>query len=269
MMTGRKSSSEFLPLSPLDTSGSFSMDVRYDLCSGRGDLWGGVALAAAMNALSERVEGMPVVFASAQFLKNKSGARSLVIDSEIASHSRTVAQGYVRGTLDEEDFLRVSACLGKRKKSDAVDTPTPLTVSHYKDCENVDLGKPRTAMHSHTELRLAHGMFGVTGQGKPSDNGVLSMWLRMPQVTNDTGALAILADYMLSGIGNSLGKVAYGVSLDNTIRFARIVPTDWIQCDIKMDHVGNGFGYGTADLFSEDGVLMATASQSVTTHIPE
>ena len=94
------------------------------------------------------------------------------------------------------------------------------------------------------------------------------MWVRMPGVQNDAGALAILADYMLSGIGNSLGKVAYGVSLDNTIRIARLVPTDWVQCDITMDHISDGFGYGTAHLFSEDGVLMATASQSVIVRVP-
>lgn len=267
-MTGRVPSSVFLPLSPLEESRRAALEVRYDLCSGRGDLWGGVALAAAMNALSAQVEDLPVVFASAQFLSNKANAARLVIECEVASRSRTVAQGYVRGRLDDVDFLRVSACLGKRRAADSYDLPSPLKVSRYEDCDAVDLGDPRTAMHSHTELRLAHGMFGVTGQGNPSDNGVLSMWVRMADVANDAGALAILADYMLSGIGNALGTVAFGVSLDNTIRFARMVPTDWVQCDITMDHIGDGFGYGVAHLFSEDGILMATASQSVAVRIP-
>ncbi len=268
-MTERIGSREFLGLDQLDNTPSYAMDVAYELCSGRGDLWGGVALAAAMNALSDQLQGMPLVFASAQFLSNKTRAEQLKIDCEIASQSRTVAQGYARGYLDDVDFLRVAACLGSRNSKEVADAPVPASIPHYDVCDDVDLGDPRTAMHSHTQLRLAHGMFGVTGQGSPSDVGLLSMWVRMPRVVNDIGALAILADYMLSGIGNSLGKVAYGVSLDNTIRAAHPVETDWVQCDITMDHIGNGFGYGTAHLFSEDGVLMATASQSVIVRVPE
>ncbi len=268
-MTSRVSSADFLALSATHDQSSHAMGVRYDLCSGRGDLWGGVALAAAMNALSSQLDDMPIVFASAQFLANKTNAEQLLLECEIASHSRTVAQGYVRGQLDDVDFLRVSACLGNRKGTDIVDACVPATVPRYGDCDEVDLGTPRTAMHTHTQVRLAQGMFGVTGQGAPSDNGVLSLWVRMPKVNNDVGALAILADYMLSAIGNSLRTVAYGVSLDNTIRTARIVPTDWVQCDITMDHISNGFGYGTAQLFSEDGVLMATASQSVIVRLPQ
>lgn len=268
-MPNRKPSKDFLPLTWVEPNTRCEMDVRFDLCSGRGDLWGGVGLAAAMNALQELVEDMPIVFASAQFLANKPNAETLSLSCEIAKQGRTVARGFVVGKLDEVDFIHVSATLGKRSSPGAVDWATPAQIPHYADCMAVDLGDPRTAMHTHTELRLAHGMFGVTGQGTPSEKGLLSMWVRMPNVENDAGTVTILADYMLSGIGNSLGKVAYGVSLDNVIRIARIVPTDWVQCDIIMDHISDGFGYGTAHLFSEDGVLMATANQSVVVSVPD
>lgn len=268
-MSKRISSSEFLPLVRDQDTEKFTLDVRYDLCSGRGDLWGGVALAAAMNALSEQTEGRPIVWASAQFLLNKAEAQTLTLQTEIPVHSRSISQGTVHGLLDETDFIRVAACLGQRRGKEVADWANPAKVLPAKDCPDIELGKPRTAMHTHTELRLAHGMFGVTGQGTPSDDGRLSMWVRMPIVENDAGALAILADYMLSGIGNSLATVAYGVSLDNTIRIARLVQTDWVQCDITMQHISDGFGYGTSHLFSEDGVLMATANQSVIVRVPE
>jgi hypothetical protein len=61
--------------------------------------------------------------------------------------------------------------------------------------------------------------------------------LRLPRVTSNAGSLGILADYALSGIGNLLGKVAHGVSLDNTIRIAHLAPTDWVQCDITKSHI--------------------------------
>ncbi|MDH5737047.1 MAG: thioesterase family protein, partial [Gammaproteobacteria bacterium] len=198
----------------------------------------------------------------------KNGAQTLNLDTEIPVSGRSLSQGIASGFLDGVDFLRVAATLGQRRGEEVADKVHPVKVAPAMDCPEIDLGSPRTAMHSHTELRLARGMFGVNGQGTPSDDGCLSMWIRMPNVLNDPGALAIMADYMLSGIGNSLSTIAYGVSLDNTIRIARLASTDWVQCDVIMEHISDGFGYGTAHLFSEEGLLMATASQSVIVRIP-
>ncbi len=43
---------------------------------------------------------------------------------------------------------------------------------------------------------------------------------------------------------------------------ARLVPTEWVLLDIRIDAVANGFGHGVVHLWAEDGTLMATASQS-------
>ena len=53
-----------------------------------------------------------------------------------------------------------------------------------------------------------------------------------------------------------------GNSLDNTLRVARVVPTEWVLIDMRMHAVRNGFGHGLVHLWAEDGTLMATASQS-------
>ncbi|HRE01851.1 MAG TPA: thioesterase family protein, partial [Ilumatobacteraceae bacterium] len=50
--------------------------------------------------------------------------------------------------------------------------------------------------------------------------------------------------------------------LDNTIRIARLVPTEWVLLDIQVHAVSRGFGHGLVQMFAEDGTLMATASQS-------
>ena len=51
-------------------------------------------------------------------------------------------------------------------------------------------------------------------------------------------------------------------SLDNTIRLVRPVATEWVLLDIRVHAVRDGFGHGLVHLWSGDGVLMATASQS-------
>ena len=69
-------------------------------------------------------------------------------------------------------------------------------------------------------------------------------------------------DYVPFGVGQALGRMAGGTSLDNTIRVARLVPTEWVLIDIAVHAVANGFGHGLVHLWAQDGTLLATASQS-------
>jgi hypothetical protein len=56
---------------------------------------------------------------------------------------------------------------------------------------------------------------------------------------------------------------AGGNSLDNTLRVAHRVPaTDWVLADVRVSAVADGFGHGLVHLWSEDGTLLGTASQS-------
>jgi hypothetical protein len=75
-------------------------------------------------------------------------------------------------------------------------------------------------------------------------------------------SLAILGDYVPFGIGQALGRMGGGNSLDNTLRVYRLVPTEWVLLDIRIDAVAHGFGHGTVHLWSQDGSLLASASQS-------
>jgi len=47
------------------------------------------------------------------------------------------------------------------------------------------------------------------------------------------------------------------------LRVARLVPTEWVLCDIHIHALAHGFGQGLAHLWAEDGTLLATASQSI------
>ena len=64
------------------------------------------------------------------------------------------------------------------------------------------------------------------------------------------------------GIGQAVGRRAGGNSLDNTLRVARRVPTDWVLADVRVHAVADGFGHGLVHLWAEDGTLLGTASQS-------
>jgi acyl-CoA thioesterase len=81
-------------------------------------------------------------------------------------------------------------------------------------------------------------------------------------LTVSAATLAILGDYVPFGVGQALGQMAGGNSLDNTLRVSRLVPTEWVLLDIQVHAIQHGFGHGLVHLWAEDGTLLAIASQS-------
>ena len=96
--------------------------------------------------------------------------------------------------------------------------------------------------------------------------GLPSHW---PKVSTFGGPFGFDHACHLSGLGAALGRHAGGNSLDNTLRIRRIVPTDWVLCDIRMLGVHGGFAHGAMYLYARDGELMATGSQSLIVRIRE
>jgi acyl-CoA thioesterase len=113
------------------------------------------------------------------------------------------------------------------------------------------------------DVRLADARNPMELPGPPSSDGRSALWARLPDVLDMSAAtLAILGDYVPFGIGQALGAQAGGNSLDNTLRVAQLVPTEWVLLDIRVHAVRHGFGHGVVHLWADDGTLLATASQS-------
>jgi hypothetical protein len=107
------------------------------------------------------------------------------------------------------------------------------------------------------KYRLAEEYDGVRGDGRSA------LWVRNPWGDDaQAAALAILGDYVPSGLGQAIGRLHESNSLDNTLRVVRVHPTEWILADIRIQAVRDGFGHGLVHLWAEDGTLLATASQS-------
>jgi acyl-CoA thioesterase len=113
------------------------------------------------------------------------------------------------------------------------------------------------------DVRLANARSWEEIDGHPSPDGRSSLWARLPEVLEMSAAtLGILGDYVPFGIGQALGRLGGGNSLDNTLRMGTLVPTEWVLLDIRVHAVVNGFGHGIVHLWAEDGTLLAMASQS-------
>lgn len=264
----KQSCSEFLSLAhPVDTL-RWQLPVTAAQTGGRGSLFGGVGLAAGIVAL-EQATGKPVVWATGQYLALTQQPVTIDLEVLLPAVGRNVTQGRVVGHVGEREIITILGAAGERPSAaegcwlSCPQAPAP------EDCPEIDRPHEGVTIHDEVELRLARGSFGFTGFGTATEDGRSLLWARMPRVEHDAGALAIIADYMPAALGNALGTIAHSTSLDNTIRFGQMQPSEWVLCDNRVEHLGNGFGYGTVHLWSEAGVLLATASQSMIVRVPD
>ena len=225
-------------------------------------MFGGCGLAACVAAL-EQTTGRPLVWATAQYLSYASPPSILDIDVIVAVAGRHITQARAVGHVCDREILTVNAALGRREFAVEEQWPTMPDVPPPERCPTLPWPAGDGSIASRFDLRVARGHAGTRRDGTPSPDGRSALWVRVAEGLDiSAGALAIVADWMPSGIGQALGRWAGGNSLDNTIRILRPVPTTWVLCDIHIHGVHDGFGHGRIHLWSDSGVLMATGGQS-------
>lgn len=263
----------FFDLRPTHNPHRWYLPLTPDVCVGPpGELFmfGGVGLASAIAAM-ERTTGRPVVWATAQYLSYARPPNVVDLDVWVPASGKYNTQARVIGHVDDREIFTVNAALGSRPSDlsqqwlEMPDAPAPLACPAAEHWRQEGEG-----LHSRLEVRVAKGRYGFDRPGRPEADGRLLLWVRpRGRIAIDAPMLAVIADHVPSGIGNALGKNAGGNSLDNTLRVRRIVPTEWVLCDIRIHGIHGGFGHGAMYLFAEDGELMATASQSVIVRVRE
>jgi acyl-CoA thioesterase len=113
------------------------------------------------------------------------------------------------------------------------------------------------------EVRMARGRSFEELDGTPGTPDP-AMWARIPgHLSLSAATLAIVGDYVSGQVSQPIGQRAMGRSLDNTLRMVQIRPTEWVLCDIRIHALVGGYAQGVAFLWSQDGHLLATASQSI------
>lgn len=258
----------FFGLEPTHNPHRWYLPVRPAIATGHRFLFGGVGLGASIEAL-ERTCERPVVWATAQYLDFAMVDQIVDLDVTIASSGRYTTQARVTGHVGEREIFTVNAALGRR--------PVPQSGSFAEfpgapDPEECDVRSDRwdvgETIGSHTEARLVTARQWAEVEGHPAPGGRVTLWLRMIDVETGPGVLAIFGDYVPYGITQALGRPMFANSLDNTLRVVRHEPTDWVLADIRVHAVHHGFGHGLVHLWSRDGTLLATASQSAIVREP-
>lgn len=253
----------WLGLEPTHNPMRWVLPITPGISTGHQFLFGGCGLGAAIAAL-EGSSGRPVIWATAQYLSYANPPSIMDIDVTIAVEGKQVTQARAVGHVGDREILTVNGALGVRpleaggQWSDMPQVPAP------DECAVRMSRHPGTdSIMDRLDVRLADARGFDELPGPPAVDGRSALWARIPEVLDMSAAtLAILGDYVPFGIGQALGAMAGGNSLDNTLRVGRLVPTEWVLLDIRVDLVANGFGHGVVHLWAEDGTLLATASQS-------
>ena len=253
----------FLGLEPSHNPFRWKLEVRPEVCTGGRFLFGGAGLGAAISAL-EGTSQRSCVWATGQYLSYAKPGEVMDIDITIAVEGHQITQARAVGHVGNREILTVNAALGERPDYPTGQFQVMPDVPPPSEC------KPRPyssdtagTINERLDVRLAKGRQYSEMDGSLGD-GQTVMWARLPDVLEgmDAPALAILGDFVPSGVGQALGVRGGGNSLDNTLRVLRTVPTEWVLLDVRIHGVQRGFGHGVTHLFAEDGTLMATGSQS-------
>ena len=257
----------FLGIRPLDIALSWRLEVTEEVSTPGRFLYGGCALGAGLVAL-EQASGRATAWATAQYLSFAETGSVLDMDVTLAVTGKGVTQGRAVGRVDGREILTVNAALGQGQLDlegtwvEPPDVPPPL------DCPERRLPAMfGNSVLNRVEVRTASGRMMDALDGTRG-SGSSSFWARVPGHLEPSAAtLAIIGDYVSGGVSEPLGVRTMGRSLDNTIRVARLVPTEWILCDIHMQALARGFAHGLAYLWSEDRVLLGIASQTLSVRL--
>ncbi len=263
--------SQFCDLRSTHNPHRWFMPLTPGVCVGPPDnlfMFGGVGLASAIAAM-ERTCGRSLVWATGQYLSYARPPSIVDLDVRTPAVGKHVTQARVTGHVGDKEIFTVNAALGERPSEISHQWVAMPDAPRPEDCEPAEHWRGTSVgLHSRIEVKVAKGRHGR--DGTPSPDGRSLLWFRpRERFAIDSAMLAVAADLVPSGIGNALGRNAGGNSLDNTLRIRRIVPTEWVLCDIHITGVHGGFGHGAINLFAQDGQLMATASQSMIVRVRE
>jgi len=239
-------------------SGRF--ELRGGLVRHDGALYGGTGLAvsvAAMEAATQR----DALWCSTQFVSQPFKGDTVTWEVERLAVGKRAAQLLVRATANDQTAFVAIGSTGI-----AVDGGLTGQYVAMPEVQGPDESPPRmSAMPAepsadswarHVEMREAV----LLGDARPT----VAFWARMRDGEAMTPAvLAFIADFVPLAVARAAGKMGAGSSLDNSMRFhGGVADADWVLIELHGELANGGFGHGSLRVWTEDGNLMATGSQT-------
>ncbi len=255
---------DLLGLAPI-TDGRTSFELNSALVRFDGQLFGGTGLAAVVAAM-EGATGRPALWATVQFVGSATEGERLEVVVEELAHGGTTSQVRVTATVGDRVVLAgLGSTARERDGGFAASFGAMPRVAPPDECGPLTFG----AMEPPPQMK-ARGPFAVGDfRVAPGAHDSQFVWARLDGVDVTRAYLAYIADFVPSAVLRAVGRLGGGTSLDNAMRFGPGVPagTRWVLLDSDPYFAHNGFVHGAARLWTEDGTLVAVASQSAVARI--
>lgn len=259
----------------------------------RGVLYGGAPLAASIT-IAEALTGAPTRWATTHLLRPATTGDRVTLDATVEVAGFKTSQVIVRGTMPAPDapsgdgsnqpvtvFETVMAVGAGRPDEESHQWVTMPDVPGPADAPprptpgaNAAAVEARRKMMANTavgriEQRPALGRFPDGGEATGVPH--IAFWARMPgEPSAAREVLAWLADCVPMAVAAATGRMPAGSSLDNTIRFGALDhDTEWVLVDVTADQLHHGYAYGRVALWTEDGTLLGTGSQTAIVKLVE
>ena len=263
-MTARVPIREFLALEPGDDQLHWRVEIQPRTLTYAGAMHGGALFATAVEALEGAID-RPLVWATAQYLHHAgpTGTIDIAITPEIEGQNTTQARVTLR--VDDTDVLFGFAALGYRSFPHVGRWAiAPVVPSADESAALVSPAAEGEQLLDHYQIRFATGRMIGDLDGTPG-SGRVALWCRVPNGPRPltVGDLALVGDVLMPSLSDTLGVPITANSLDNTLRVVERATTEWVLLDVAIDAAIGGFAHAGARLWTEDGSLLAIASQTL------
>jgi acyl-CoA thioesterase-2 len=266
---------DFFGLETAAGAGRYQVEVANHLSRLDGQLYGGAAIGMSMAA-AEAVTGRTVVWTTTQYVSTVALGHHLSLHVEVLASGRRTNQVRVTGTSEDGGVVfaslgatgihRPEGLTGEFERMPKVSDPSsserwasPISgLAKSAGFPDLPPEQRRKGFSGAVEFRGPE----LTDHPDPGP-GRSCMWIRRRDGAEVTPAVAAyMADMVPMSVAAALGVIAAGTSLDNTVRIGAFVPTEWVLLDLRPHLAVGGYGHGIAHVWSEDGHLLATASQT-------
>jgi acyl-CoA thioesterase len=234
------------------------------LCRPDGALFGGTAIAAAVGAM-ELVAGRPALWATSQIVSSAQQGDVVDVVVEHLARGNNVDQLRVTLTVDERVMVAAlgSTATPRRDGISGLGARMPNVTPPHRSEPRIHRGGSWGETGERGQHRIMELLTPELVDGTPLAPGRMVLWARLiEEHTNTAAKLGFLGDMVPVAVCDAAGVRGAGTSLDNSLRVGRLVDSEWVLLDLRGHVAADGYGYGECHLWSPDGVLLGTASQT-------
>lgn len=252
---------DLIPLRFDPGAGRGSFELTPGLARHDGALYGGTGAAASVMAM-EAATQRDALWVVTQFIAQAQVGETIDVDVDTPALGGRIAQLHVTAHVGDRTVFSALGATARPRPGGLTGQYLPMPwVSSPDDSDPTPFGPPspvdgETAVSRRLEFRQA------TPVGEPPP-GSLMLWARLRGIDELTRAgIAYVADMVPAAVARAAGRFGAGFSLDNSLRFADVPPTEWALLDLRGELASNGYGHGSFTAWTPDGVLVATGSQT-------